>query len=178
MPCSIILETERLLIRPLTQADIDDLHAMLSDIEVMRYYPAVHSREESEKWLDGILRDYESNGYGMLGAYLKGGREFVGLAGIMRRQIEETERYFLSYLIRKELWKQGYATEAVRSLLDYHFRKLGTPKVQALIRPDNAPSIALAEKLGLRRTESTFLVGGMEHLIYVLTAPHKEDQDG
>lgn len=164
----VLLETERLTLRMFTPDDFEDLHALISDPDVMEYYPKVSSREDSGMWFQGILRDYQTNGYGMLAVQLKETGEFVGQVGIVSRPAETCAIHYFAYLICKRFWRQGYATEAAQSLLDYGFGTLGVDKVTALIRTDNARSIRLAEKLGLQR-ESTTLHQGRDHYVYTLT---------
>ncbi len=168
MHASIPLETECLILRAFAPDDIEDLHAQLSDPDVMAYYPSALSREESEKWLQGVLGDCEANGYGMLAMCLRETGEYIGQVGIMRRVIDEREIFYLSYLVCKSFWGHGYATEAVRRILEFGFDTLGIQRVQAIIRPDNARSILLAERVGMTR-ESTTMHGGREHYVYILT---------
>lgn len=164
---NIILETGRLSLRAFTDADFDDIYSHLSDPVVMRYYPSVPSREESETWLQGILRDYEANGFGMLAVHLRETGEYVGQTGVMRRLIGECEHHYLSYLMRREFWGQGYATEAARRVLDNGFETLGIREVEALIAPENTRSIRVAEKLGMQQ-ESLTEHHGREHYVYVI----------
>ena len=163
----ILLETERLTIRTFVPADLKDLQGQLSDTDVMSHYPAVLSKEECENWLQGILKDYQSSGFGMLAVHLKETGEYVGQTGIMRRLIDECEHHYLSYLMCKEFWGHGYATEATRRILDYGFGTLGIHKVEALIVPDNTRSIRLAERLGMHYN-STIQHQGREHCVYAL----------
>jgi ribosomal-protein-alanine N-acetyltransferase len=164
-----LLETERLILRPFTWADLEDLYCQLSDEEVMSYYPAPLSREESKQWLKGILRDYESEGFGMLAVHLKGNGEYVGQVGVMRRLVKGSQHHFLSYLIQRKFWKQGYAAEAVNRILDYGFQTLGIKRIEALVKPGNIPSIRLAERLGMHR-ESCVDHGGCKHYVYALAS--------
>jgi len=164
----ILLETKRLILRAFTPADLADLHCQLSDPDVMRYYPAVLSKEECEKWLQGILNDYQSNGFGMLAVHLKVTGEYVGQTGIMRRLVDGCEHFYLSYLMCRKFWGYGYATEAAQRILDYGFQTLGIDKVEALIMPDNIRSIRLAERLGMQH-ESTIQHRNREHYVYTIT---------
>lgn len=164
----ILLETERLTLREFTPTDVDDLHRQLSDPEVMRYYPAAMTMAQSEKWLQGILNDYQSNGFGMLAVHSKETGDYVGQVGVMRRVIDGFVHHYLSYLICKRFWGQGYAIEAVRALVDYRFATLEIDKIEALIDPENARSLHLAEKLGMQ-LESTVDHMGREHRVYALT---------
>lgn len=163
-----VIETPRLTLRDFTADDLGELSRQLADPEVMRYYPEPLTVEGSEKWLQGILRDYDANGFGMLAAHLRETGEYVGQVGIMRRVVSEQERHFLSYLICREFWGQGYGTEAVRALLSHGFRALGIRKIEAIIHPDNAPSLRLARKVGMRM-ESTVTQFGVEHHVYGVT---------
>lgn len=161
------INTQRLTLRSFTPADLDNLFCQLSDPDVMRYYPAVLSREECVKWLEGILHDYELHGFGMLAMCLRQTGEYIGQIGIMRRTLDAAEHYFLSYLLCKKFWNLGYATEAARAMLDYGFRTLGLQRIEALIRIDNARSISLAEKLDMQR-ESIIEHDGYPHYVYAI----------
>lgn len=160
-----LIETERLAIRPFTLDDIEHIYAHLSDPEVMRYYPHALSREECDSWLNKILEDYGTNGYGTFAVCLKETGEYVGQAGVMRRHRDGGEHFFLAYLIRRECWGQGYATETARALIRYGFETLRAPKVEALIACGNSASIRVAEKIGMTRAGTTVHLDA-EHYIY------------
>lgn len=164
----ILLETRRLTLRTFEPADFEDLYCQMSDPDVMRYYPAVLSKEDCENWLQGILRDYQVNGFGMLAVHLRETCEYVGQAGIMRRLADGCEHYYISYLMCRRYWGHGYATEAARRILDYGFETLGIHRIEALIIPDNTRSVRLAERLGMRYG-STTEHQGREHCVYTLT---------
>lgn len=165
---SIQLDTERLTIRQFCRADLDDLHRLLSDPDVMKYYPAALSREESAKWLEDILNDYATNSFGFLCVRLKEGGTFVGQVGVMlHRDFHGEERNFLAYVIHKRFWGNGYATEAAAAILDHAISRFKLDRITALIRPDNTPSIRLARKLGMWY-QSAVDHWGCEHHLYLL----------
>jgi RimJ/RimL family protein N-acetyltransferase len=159
------LITARLRICPFEPSDIDDLHRQMSDFDVMRYYPVPLTRAESDKWLEGILNDYDTNGFGMMALCLRETDEYIGQAGIMRRLSDGIEHHYLSYLLRKEFWGQGYAIEATREIVRYGFETLRISRIESLIRVDNARSIHLAEKLGMH-LESTVFHHGKDHQVW------------
>lgn len=161
------LETDRLILRPFTPADIGDLHSLLSDPDVMRYYPSVHSRDESEQWLQGIFRDYADAGFGMLAITLRESGQFIGQAGIMRRSADGVTHHYLAYLLRKEFWGAGYATEAARRLLEFGFVEVGLETIEALVRPENKPSVRVVNRLGMKQT-STSMHAGFLHRVFAL----------
>lgn len=161
------LATERLTLSAFTPDDLGQLCAQLSDPEVMRYYLAPLSEQECERWLEGILRDYRTHGFGMLALRLKYGGSFVGQAGIMRRSSDDAEHHYLAYLLCRDCWGHGYATEAAQGLLSHAFGHLGIRRVEALIRTDNLRSIRLATRLGMT-CEATVEHLGREHHVYVI----------
>jgi [ribosomal protein S5]-alanine N-acetyltransferase len=162
---NFFLETERLKIRRFTEKDLDNLYSLLSDKEVMKYYPKPLSRVESEHWLKSILEDYKNNGVSWWAIFKGATGEFVGQVGILLRPIENTRRYMLAYMLKKEFWSRGYASEAVEKIIDYVHTAYGIDDILCLVRPVNIPSIRLAEKLGFEY-ERTVDYKGYEHRIY------------
>ncbi len=65
MPQRYVIETPRLTLREMSEADIDFVSAMLADPEVMRYYPAPLSRTEAEGWLERQQHRYRQDGHGL-----------------------------------------------------------------------------------------------------------------
>lgn len=161
------LETDRLLLSPFAPEDLDVLHRHLSDAQVMRYYPSVLSREGSEMWLDRILRDYAESGFGMLAVRLKETAQFIGQAGIMRRIDGGGTHHYLAYLLCREFWDFGYATEAARRLLEFGFEQMGLELIEALVRPENLPSVRVVQRLGMRAAGVTEHAG-FHHDVYAV----------
>ena len=78
----MILETERLMLREMTQSDFDDLAEMLCDPEVMYAYERDFSDEDVRQWLDNQLSRYKKYGFGMWSVILKQSGNMIGQAGI------------------------------------------------------------------------------------------------
>jgi RimJ/RimL family protein N-acetyltransferase len=87
-----ILETERLVLRQMTIADVDALMDIFSDPEAMRYYPSTKSREEAKGWVRWVRHSYEENGFGLWAAILMETGEFTGQCGLMPQESRATER--------------------------------------------------------------------------------------
>jgi RimJ/RimL family protein N-acetyltransferase len=160
-----ILETERLLLRELTGEDTAFLIELLGDPDVMRYWPHPLDEAEAEEWLERQLARYERDGCGYWAACLKTG-EPVGQAGLMRIEIGGTGETALGYIIRKEDWGRGFATEAALGCIDYAFTTLKLERVIAPLRPENVVSERVAVKLGMY-LEGYSLFAGYRHAIYV-----------
>jgi RimJ/RimL family protein N-acetyltransferase len=144
------LETPRLRLRPFTLADTDAIHAVYADPEVMRWVGtgAVSQRSASERLLRGFAAHQTRNGFGFWAVVERASGALIGDAGLHRTPAGEVE---LGYTLARAWWGRGYATEAAGAWLDAAFGPLGIPEVIALAEPDNAASLHVLEKLGMRR---------------------------
>ena len=145
---------ERLSYRPISLDDLDPYAEFLADAECTRYLlvPEPHSREVSQSLLERSVAAHD----GTIGMYtLSDGDELIGWAGFQRRELTGAPEVELGWLIRKQHWGKGYASEAARRL-----RPLGPERVVHLIHPENAASIAVAAKLGAVHETDTEIRGG------------------
>jgi [ribosomal protein S5]-alanine N-acetyltransferase len=143
-----VLETERMVLREMEAADIDNLIGIFSDPEAMRYYPSTKSREEAEAWVRWTLDSYRDHGYGQWVAILKDSDEFAGQCGLTVQEVEGKEEVEIGYLFLRRFWGRGLATEAARAARDHGFA-LGYDRLISLIDPENLASRRVAEKTGL-----------------------------
>lgn len=155
MPSSISIETERLLLRPVAVEDLDEVVRLHEDPEVARFMGSP-DREWLVEWVEGSDREWAELGYGRMVVLDRDGGEFLGRTGLKRwPQFEETE---VGWALRPEARGRGLATEAARAVLEWSER-FQLPYVTAMIRPDNAPSLAVAERLGLSPMREDELLG-------------------
>ena len=168
---NIFLETPRLILRQFTEDDVDNLVALDSDPDVMRFINGgfASSREAiTEKFLPDILSYYEE--YDNLGFWAiveKSSREFIGWV-VLRPEsrfriavllnVVESDAMELGYRLRKVSWGKGYVTEASQALIDRALEE-NIPKIIAWALPENKASIRVMEKLGMKLQQE-----------YVLTA--------
>lgn len=144
--------TDRLILRRFTEADLDDLAELVSDPQVMRYYPRTLDREGAKRWLDSILSSYERFGYGFFYVQRRNEGDFAGLIGLLHwDDVDAREDVEVAYLLRSACWGHGYATEAARACKEWAFEHLGVDRVVSFIAVENAPSIAVAERNGMKR---------------------------
>jgi RimJ/RimL family protein N-acetyltransferase len=149
----ILLETERLILRRFTEADVDHLFELDNDPEVMRFINGgtPTPREVIQKdILPGFLQyDERFPGYGFWAAIEKTSGEFVGWFSF--RAVEGTpDEASLGYRLRKAVWGQGYATEGARALIRKGFTELGVRRVIATTYEENLASRRVMEKVGMR----------------------------
>jgi ribosomal-protein-alanine N-acetyltransferase len=143
-------ETERLRLRPFRANDAKTLHALYGDAENLHYWgtdpsPDLDSTRKMLRW----HISFHPFHYALWAVEEKKSRKLVGMINYHRRDRRE-HRVDVGWLILPAQQGKGYMTEAGRALLGHVIGKLKVHKVEALIRADNKPSIALAKRLGFR----------------------------
>jgi len=175
---TVFLETDRLVLRRFTPADVDLLVDLDSDPAVLRYIGRPRSRDEIETdILPRFLRYYERfPGYGFWAAIEKSTGEFVGWFHFRPAENAPLDEPELGYRLRKSAWGKGYATEGSRALIDKGFTEFGARRVVASATAVNTGSRRVMEKAGLRFVRTFHLefddpVEGTEHgeVEYALT---------
>ena len=167
----MILETNRLYLREMTQEDFSDLAGMLQDPEVMYAYEHDFSDEDVQVWLDRQRMRYAKYGFGLWAMILKETGEMIGQAGLTMQPYRGGEVLEIGYLLKKKNWHNGYAREAAEGCKKYAFETLGAPKVHSVIKADNVASQRVAESVGLRKEDefvTQYYNGDMLHFLYSL----------
>lgn len=171
---SVFLETPRLVLRKVTEQDLDEVVALDNDPEVMRYINGGRpvSRDEVR---GGALR--RLMGRGFWAAEARGSGEWLGWFSLEPLESVAGERTVeLGYRLRRSAWGRGYATEGSRALLDKGFGELGVRRVVARTMTVNSGSRRVMEKCGLTYVRTFFeewpdVIDGSEKgdVEYVLT---------
>jgi RimJ/RimL family protein N-acetyltransferase len=149
------------------QGDLDAYAAMCADVEVMRHLGDGKPLDRPNSWrqIAMILGHWQLRGFGLFALEEKRTGALVGRAGIF--EPEGWPGFEAGWMLRRESWGKGYATEAARRVLRWAFTDLGREHVISLIREANAPSIRVAERLG-ERLEGRAVIFGQEALVYGL----------
>ncbi|MBB6147206.1 RimJ/RimL family protein N-acetyltransferase [Silvibacterium bohemicum] len=168
------IETDRLLLRPLTSADEPALAAILGDAETMLWYPHPLTRDEVGEWIERQLGRYE-NGSGLLGLVEKRTGELIGDCGAVWQDVEGVAELEIGYHVKRQLWNRGFATEAAKATIDDAFRRIGAGTVISMIRPGNGASRRVAEKNGLTLDRVVFW-HDYQHCVYRLSKKRNEDE--
>lgn len=172
-----VLETGRLGLRRMTVADLDFVAAMLSDPEVMRFYPHLYDRDEAAEWLRRQRDRYADDGHGLWLVEERVTKRPVGQIGLCMQEVDGAALPEVAYLVHRPYWRRGYALEAARATRDYAFEALAYARVISLVRPDNLPSRAVAERLGMRVRGSTEHAG-LGHLVFAIDRDCPSLRDG
>jgi RimJ/RimL family protein N-acetyltransferase len=166
----VTLETERLILRPFRQEDLDAHARICADAEVMRFIGDGRTLTWAETWrqMAFFLGHWQLRGYGPWAAELRQGGAFVGRVGLYNP--EGWPGLEVGWLLDRAFWGRGLATEGGRAALDFAFTALGAGRVISVIHPSNARSIRVAERLG-ERFERRDTVNGIDVVIYGIDRP-------
>ena len=178
----IFLETERLILRQLTEDDADNLFELNSDPEVVRFTPDAGKPKDytviQTQIIPKFFAYYEQyNGYGVWAAIEKSSQAFIGWfffrpvvhALYFDPALANESDVEIGYRLRKAAWGKGYATEGSKALIFKGFSELGTQRVVAVALAANVASIRVLEKAGLKLENRFVYEGhGQEIVIYAL----------
>ena len=148
----VVLTTARLELRPWRDADRAPFAAMSADPQVMEFFPAPLTREESDAFVDRILQGFdERGGWGWFAVEERASGTFAGIAGLapVRFEAHFTPAVEIGWRLARPAWGQGFATEAARAAVTFAFGELDLEEVVALTVPANARSRAVMRRLGM-----------------------------
>jgi RimJ/RimL family protein N-acetyltransferase len=162
-----VVETERLILRPFSEEDLDSYARIMSDPEVVRW---LHGQplDRTEAWraIAQIRGHWDLRGYGLWAAEEKSTGKLVGRIGVQRP--EGWPGLEAAWTVDRERWGEGFATEGGIAAIEYAFNTLDADHVISLILPKNIASIRVAEKIG-ERLERTIEFMGLEVCVYGIT---------
>ena len=166
------IETERLLLRPWREDDLERFALMEADEETMRYLgrdgrPV--DRAESWRAMAMFIGHLHLRGYTMWAVEEKSSGDFIGRVGPWKP--EGWPDLEIGWAIERSRWGRGYATEAARAAARWVHHELGADHVVHFIQEENARSICVAEKLGARLDGTFKLFGTIDVLVYRTDLP-------
>jgi RimJ/RimL family protein N-acetyltransferase len=176
----VLLETERLVLRPPAEHDVAALDAIYGDPEVTRYVrPRGH--DANVAWIRRAQHSLDVDGFGPLVVVRKSDERLIGRAGLLVWDARTWEPALMrdagahgetevGWVFARDCWGRGYATEAGAASRDFAFRELGRSRVVALIDAENVSSIAVAERLGLGYERDVMLGGSRPTRLYALSS--------
>ncbi len=147
----IHVETSRLILRDWIEADLEPFRRLNADEEVMRYFPAILSSEETNAFYEAIQSEIKECGFGLYAVEVKDSNEFIGFIGFHRAtfQADFTPCIEIGWRLKKEAWGKGYATEGASACLEYGFSELGLQEVYSFTADMNRPSQNVMIKAGM-----------------------------
>jgi|SRR6267142_6278775 len=144
----ITLETRQLTLRMLRESDFEPYAEMVADPEVMRFIADGKTLSRHLAWrnLAMIVGHWHLRGYGPWAVEERSTGQLVGRIGFWNP--EGWPGFELGWILRRQFWGRGYATEGARAALDFAFTHMDHQQVISLIYPENAASIRVAQRLG------------------------------
>ena len=143
------LETERLVLRELTNDDLAAWYAILSDAETMKHYPAPFDEEKVRQWLEWNLENYQNYGFGLWAVILKEENRLIGDCGMAMQCVHGKMLPEIGYHIAKAHQRRGYAKEAAQAVRDWTFAHTPFGMVYSYMKQSNLPSAAVARANGM-----------------------------
>ena len=165
----MIIETDRLYMREMNQADFASLCKMLQDEKVMYAYEGAFNDNEVQEWLDRQISRYKKWGFGLWAVILKETDEMIGQCGLTMQPWKGTEVLEIGYLFARLFWHKGYATEAATACREYGLNTLYFNKLYSIIRDTNIASQKVATRIGMQPIDRVIKhYRGMEmpHIIF------------
>ena len=136
------IETSRLIIRDFNLEDAADLHDIFGDDETMENCEPAYDFEKAEKFLTSFCIGRK----GAVAAVHKESNKVIGY--ILFNEADEGV-YEMGWIYNRSFWRQGYAYESCKAVIDYAFRELNAHKIFAEAI-DTEKSVSLMQKLGMQ----------------------------
>jgi len=168
-----ILETARLVFRPYETADRESLVALFTDPEIMKFVgDGVQAEDRAREGFGRIFTHvYGPRAFDLWALVSKEDGAFVGHAELKPRRdaLARAGDFEIIYVLRRESWGRGLATEAGRGILEYGFGAPRLPRIHATVDAANVPSVRVLTKLGMLY-EAEFEDEFGTTLVYVVNA--------
>ena len=155
---TIQLKTDRLILRQWKKSDYSSFAEMTANPKVMRFFPAVLSKEKSDQMAHKIESLITERGWGFWAVELRNTSEFIGFVGLHYQDQDIPNAPFveIGWRLSSKYWGVGYAPEAAKEALRFAFEELNETAVYAFTTLENIPSRSVMSKLGMVNTEMDF----------------------
>jgi RimJ/RimL family protein N-acetyltransferase len=171
--------TERLFLRRWSDADRAPFADLNADEEVMRHFPAVLDRKQSDALADRADAAFDARGFGLWALERLDTAEFIGFAGLapMPEGVPGEGEVEVGWRLARAHWGHGFATEAARAALAFAFDELQVERVHSMTAVTNLRSQAVMKRLGMHLADHfdhpRIEVGSAvrPHVRYVIDAP-------
>ena len=143
------LETDRLIVRPITLDDAPFILTLLNEPSFLRYIgdKQVRNIEGAEQYLlNGPIASYKQNGFGLYLVALKENGTPIGICGLIKRA--ELQDVDIGFAFLPDFWNQGFAFESATAVMNYGQETLQFDRIVAITSLDNEASIKLLERIG------------------------------
>lgn len=147
-----MIESARLLLRRWKDSDREPFARLNADPRVTEFFPGSLSREECDRLIDDRIEPhFETYGFGLYAAELRGDRRFIGFIGLAvpRFNAHFTPCVEIGWRLAAEFWGCGLATEGARAVVRHAFEELRLGSLVSMTVPANIRSRRVMEKIGM-----------------------------
>ena len=147
-----VITSSRVVLRWISEDDIDGLYEVFGDPKVMRYWstPPLANREAAAELQREIASGNEDNSMFKWGLALRESNSVIGTTTLFNLNLDNG-RAELGYAMSSAYWGKGYMHEALQALLSHAFEVMNLRRLEADVDPRNAGSIRTLERLGFQR---------------------------
>jgi RimJ/RimL family protein N-acetyltransferase len=162
------LETDRLILRPFREQDVDAMARLFANPDFMRFSLGVFTeRKKTIEFIAKVMDWDRANIPSQFAVVSRGEDIVIGYCGFLHHP-EVPGEIEIGYRLHPDFWSRGLITEAARAVRNHGFAHLKLPRVISLIHPDNTPSRRVAEKNGMT-IEKEITFRGFPTLVYAIT---------
>ena len=149
----MLIETERLLLREMTEDDFSALYKVLADSNIMKHYPYTFDEIRVRNWIQRNIERYRIFGFGLWAVCLKATGEMIGDCGLTMQLIGGEIKPEIGYHIRADKQRNGYAKEAAIAVRDWTFNNTPFNVVYSYMKSTNEPSVKTAISYGCKQVD-------------------------
>ncbi|SUY47677.1 N-acetyltransferase GCN5 [Clostridium putrefaciens] len=146
------IETKRLILREISENDVDGIYKVFSDPAVAKYdwFSPIESKDDAIKFIKRYKEEFESGEEITWGIELKDTKELIGICclGDFDNGARRSE---IGYDLAKDKWNKGYATEAIEAIVKFGLSEMDLNRIEAFITPGNDASVKVLEKLNFTK---------------------------
>ena len=147
----MVIETERLYLREMTENDFEALNKVLADSDIMQHYPYTFDEARVRGWINRNIERYKIFGFGLWAVCLKETGEMIGDCGLTMQLINDQIKPEIGYHIRVDKQRKGYAKEAASAVRDWTFNNTPFNIVYSYMKYTNEPSYKTAIAYGCKQ---------------------------
>lgn len=150
----MVIETERLFLREMTEKDHNALYKVLADSDIMQHYPYTFDEARVCGWIQRNIERYQIFGFGLWAVCLKETGEMIGDCGLTMQLINGQIKPEIGYHIRADKQRKGYAKEAAIAVRDWTFHNTPFNTIYSYMKYTNEPSAKTATAYGCKQVDA------------------------
>ncbi len=148
-----IFTSDRLGFRNWTSTDIDKMHEINSDEEVMEFFPGIPTKQQTIEFVERMKKQFEDIGFCYFAVDILEDNEFIGFIGLSIQTFEAdfTPCIDIGWRIKSSEWNKGLATEGAKKCIDYALNDLKFEKIYSIAPKINTKSEHIMTKIGMKK---------------------------